>query len=104
MNVSVPGLKFPYPGYLANIVRQVALRFSPPGASTLSADVSFLIHRDGSVSDVRIVRKSGNYGFDLEARGAVEAAGEAKAFGRLPEAFRDDVLPVTFAFDPRVLR
>jgi len=103
-NVSIAGLNFPYPGYLANIVRQVAIRFTPPARTALTADVAFLIHRDGSVSDVRVVRKSGSYGFDLEARGAVEAAGEARAFGRLPEGFKDDVLPVTFSFDPRVIR
>jgi TonB family protein len=103
--VKVPGLNFPYPGYLANIVRQVALRFHPPGrVAALSADVTFLIRRDGSVAEVRIVRKSGSYAFDLEAQGAVEAAGEARAFGALPDGFRDDVLPVTFSFDPRVLR
>ena len=104
-NVSIRGLDFPYPGYLTNIVRQVALRFEPPNRSAaLSVDVAFLIHRDGSVSNVRVVRKSSSYAFDLEARGAVEAAGAARAFGPLPEAFRDDVLPVTFTFDPSVIR
>lgn len=103
-NVSTRGLDFPFPGYLQNIVRQVALRFTPPARSALSADVAFLIHRDGSVSNVRIVRRSGSYAFDLEAQGAIEAVGAAKAFGPLPEGFRDDVLPVTFSFDPRVIR
>jgi TonB family protein len=104
-NVSIRGLEFPYPGYLANIVRQVAVRFEPPNRSVaLQADVAFLIHRDGSVTNIRIVKRSGNYAFDLESQGAVEAAGLAKAFGPLPEAFREDVLPVTFSFDPRVIR
>lgn len=104
-NVDVRGLNFPFPGYLNNIVRQVALRFSPSNRNALlQADVSFLIHRDGSVSDVRVVRRSGNFGFDLDARGAVESAGTSKAFGPLPEGFRDDVLPVTFSFDPRIIR
>jgi TonB family protein len=104
-NVKTPGLDFAHPGYLQNIVRQVRLRFNPANrALALSADVSFLIHRDGSVSDVRVVRGSRNYTFDLEARGAIEAAGTARAFGPLPAGFRDDVLPVTFSFDPTVLR
>ena len=104
-NVHVKGLDFPFPGYLQNIVRQVALRFSPPNrASALTADISFLIHRDGSVSDVRLVKRSGSYGFDLEAQGAIESASTARAFGPLPSEFRDDVLPVTFSFDPRVIR
>jgi protein TonB len=104
-NVSIRGLEFPFPGYLQNIVRQVALRFTPPNRNAaLNADLAFLIHRDGSVSNVRIVKRSGNYAFDLEAQGAIEAVGAAKAFGPLPEGFRDDVLPVTFSFDPRVIR
>ena len=104
-NVHIAGLDFPYSGYLTNIVRQVALRFTPPNrSSVLQADVSFLIHRDGSVSDVRVAKGSGSYAFDLEARGAVEAAGEARAFGPLPSGFNADVLPVTFSFDPRVIR
>lgn len=104
-NVKTPGLDFAHPGYLQNIVRQVRLRFNAPNrALALSADISFLIHRDGTVSDVRVVRSSRNYAFDLEARGAIEAAGTARAFGPLPTGFRDDVLPVTFSFDPTVLR
>jgi protein TonB len=103
-NVHVAGLDFPYPGYLQNIVRQVALQFTPPRGSALTADVAFLIHRDGSVSDVRFVKRSGNYAFDLEAQGAIEAVGSKRAFGPLPDAFRGDVLPVTFSFDPRVIR
>jgi protein TonB len=103
-NVSIRGLPFPYPGYLQNIVRQVALRFSPERGVALQADVAFLIHRDGSVSGIRVVKPSGSYAFDLEAQGAVEAAGAARAFGSLPQGFRDDVLPVTFSFDPRVIR
>lgn len=103
--VRVRGLDFPYPGYLANVVRQVAVRFDPSRRDAqLQADVAFLIHRDGSVTGVRVVRASGSYAFDLEAQGAIEAAGGARAFGPLPDGFRDDVLPVTFSFDPRVLR
>ena len=99
------GLRFPYPGYLDNIVRQVRLRFDPGArAALLQADVAFLIRRDGSVAEIRVVKPSGSYAFDLEAQGAVEAAGAARAFGPLPDGFRDDVLPVTFSFDPRVLR
>jgi TonB family protein len=103
--VRVRGLDFPYPGYLANVVRQVAVRFQPERRDALlGAEVAFLIRRDGSVAELRVVRPSGSYAFDLEAQGAIEAAGSARAFGPLPDGFRDDVLPVTFSFDPRVLR
>ena len=99
------GIEFPFPGYLNNIVRQIALNFKPrnPGAR-LKAEVRFLIHRDGSVSDLTFIRRSGNFSFDLESQGAVEAASSARAFGPLPPGFPDDVLPVVFSFDPAFLK
>jgi outer membrane biosynthesis protein TonB len=103
--VRTEGIAFPFPGYLQNIVRQIAVRFKlRTPQSPLRADVAFLIHRDGTVSNLRFVSRSGSYAFDLEAQGAVEAAAASRAFGALPVGFSDDVLPVTFAFDPRVIR
>jgi periplasmic protein TonB len=101
-NIRVEGIEFPYQGYLDNIVRQIALRFRPPRGSQLKAEIAFLIRRDGSVTGIRFVQRSGSYTFDLEAQGAVEAA--ASAFGPLPAGFNEDVLPVMFSFDPRLLR
>ena len=99
------GIEFPFPGYLNNIVRQIALRFKPRNpAARLKAEVRFLIHRDGSVSGIEYIKRSGNFSFDLEASGAVEAASSARAFGPLPDGFPDDVLPVVFAFDPAFLK
>ncbi len=101
--VQTEGIDFPFPGYLNNIVRQVALAFKPTDTNSgRRAEVMFLIHRDGSVTNFRFVTKSGAYAFDLEAQGAIEAA--SRYFGPLPEGFRDDVLPVVFSFDPRFLR
>jgi periplasmic protein TonB len=99
------GIEFPFPGYLNNIVRQIALNFKPRNPDArLKAEVRFLIHRDGSVSDLSFIRRSGNFSFDLEAQGAVEAAASARAFGPLPTGFTDDVLPVVFSFDPEFLK
>jgi periplasmic protein TonB len=102
-NVNTPGIAFPFQGYLDNILRQIALRFSPSGNAALTADVAFLIHRDGSVTDIRFQKRSGSYGFDLAAQGAIDAAGSAHAFGPLPSAYPNDVLPVIFTFDPRLI-
>jgi outer membrane biosynthesis protein TonB len=103
VTVSTGGIEFPFPGYLENIVRQIALRFKPSSRGALSAEVFFLINRDGSVplNSIRLVKRSGVYSFDAEAQGAVEAA--AKSFGALPSGFSEDALPVTFRFDPRIL-
>jgi hypothetical protein len=45
------------------------------------------------------VTRSGSFSFDLEAQGAIEAA--SGAFGPLPEGYVNDVLPVSFFFDPQ---
>jgi protein TonB len=101
--VHTEGIEFPFPGYLNNIVRQIALNFKPSDTnSALRAEVMFLIYRNGSVKITRFVTRSGSYAFDLEAQGAIESA--APNFGPLPDGFRDDVLPVVFSFDPRFLR
>lgn len=103
--VQTAGIDFPFPGYLNNIVRQIALRFTPPERDArLRAEIMFLIHRDGSVTNLRFITRSGSYPFDLEAQGAIEAAASSRSFGSLPEGFNDDVLPVSFSFDPQVLR
>jgi protein TonB len=103
--VRTEGIEFPYPGYLQNIVRQIALRFQHnPRWGTRRAEVMFLIHRDGSVSNLDFRVRSGLYAFDAEAQGAIESAAQAGVFGPLPRGFPDDVLPVIFSFDPRLIK
>lgn len=100
--VRTEGIEFPFPGYLQNIVRQIALNFRPRNPGALKAEVFFFIKRDGSVTGFRFVTSSGNFAFDLEVEGAVEAA--KVAFGPLPTGFSDDILPISFSFDPARLR
>lgn len=103
--VSLPGVTFPYPGYLKNIVSAVFRRWHRPNGNTpLRAEVMFFIHRDGSVSGIQFIRRSGDFSFDLEAQGAIEAAGNAKAFGPLPDGYPADILPVSFFFSPESVR
>jgi outer membrane biosynthesis protein TonB len=104
VNVQTAGATFAYPEYLNNITRQVLRYWRPPtNGKALRAEIAFVIHRDGSVSDLEWVRRSGDIQFDLEARGAVEAAGRAKAFGPLPKGYPRDALRVSFYFDPSTL-
>ena len=84
-------------------MRQIAKNFGDHRNTTASAEVQFLIRRDGTVSAFQFVTRSGNYSFDLDAQGAVEAAGKNNGFGPLPNGFPDDVLPVIFSFDPTVV-
>jgi protein TonB len=99
--IKTPGLAFPYPEYLRNIVTQVYQRWDRTSAKQSSfAEISFLILRDGSVRDIRFVTRSGSFAFDLDAQGAIEAAGNTRAFGPLPDGWNADVLPVSFYFKP----
>ncbi|HYL55452.1 MAG TPA: TonB C-terminal domain-containing protein [Gemmatimonadales bacterium] len=100
--VSTEGVQFPFPEYLQNIVAQVLRRWQRPLQSTpLEAEVSFFVHRDGSVSGLQFVRRSGNFEFDLEAQGVIEEAGRFKVFGALPDGWTSDVLFVRFYFSGR---
>ena len=100
LRVLLEGLQARYPEYYENIIRQVYRYFRWSGAGRPTAEVFFYINRDGSVSEIRLVRSSGNVAFNLEAQGAIEAAGGRKAFGALPGDFNYDRLPVAFSFEP----
>ena len=100
--IKTPGLDFPFPEYLRNVMNQIYRRWRrPTGNVPLRAEVFFLIRRDGSIAEVRFVKRSGNFSYDLEAQGAIEAAGNARAFGELPDGWTADVLPISFYFEPR---
>lgn len=101
-NIRIQGVAFQYPEYLRNIVTQVLRRWQQPtGRVNLTAEVAFTIQKDGSVTDIEFLKRSGSFAFDLAARGAIEAAAEAGAFGPLPSGFNGVSLPIAFAFEPR---
>jgi outer membrane biosynthesis protein TonB len=101
VNVQLDGAIFPFPEYLTNIIRQVNRYWRPPGGGrAYRAELAFVIQEDGAVTDVEWIRRSGDPTFDLEARGAIEAAGRSLAFGPLPEGYPRDRLRVSFYFDP----
>ena len=100
VTVKTPGLAFAYPEYLRNIVAQIYRRWDRPRGGTLRAEVFFLILRDGSVRDIRFLTPSGDFTFDLNAQGAIEDAANNHAFGPLPDGYPQDVLPVSFYFEP----
>jgi len=102
-NVETPGADFPYPEYLERIVNEIYRRWQRPAGSTaLRAQIQFTILRDGTVKEIRVLSRSRSYSFDLGAQGAIEAAGNAKAFGPLPEGFPNDALQIALWFMPRI--
>lgn len=100
--VSTEGIDFPFPEYLENLVSQIRRRWMQEWNLSLVAEVSFFVQRDGSVreQDIKFVKRSGNFAFDLEAAGAIEATGRLKAFGPLPAGWASNVLYVRFTFSP----
>jgi periplasmic protein TonB len=101
INLQLRGVQCPTPDYCSNIIRQINRYFRSPGSGAAGeADVFFLINRDGSISDLRLVSSTGGAGFRLAVLEAVEQAGMNKAFGPLPQPYRADQLPVSFYFRP----
>lgn len=99
--IRLEGAPFPYPEYLNNLVLQVKRRWRPPtGPQRWTAEIAFVIHADGRVTDIEWVRRSGDFNFDLEARGAIETTARQQAFGPLPEGYPSGQLRVVFLFDP----
>ena len=100
-NVNLQGKPFPYPEYLANIVTQIYKRWSRPTGIALQAEVGFVILRDGTVKDVKMISSSRSMSFDNEALAAIEVAAAVKAFGPLPAGYQADYLSIGFTFSPR---
>jgi len=100
-NVNLKGKPFPFPDYLRNLVAQIYRRWNRPAGSALSAEVSFVILRDGSVREIGMALSSRSHSFDNEALAAVEAAAAARAFGPLPAGYGADYLQINFTFAPR---
>jgi periplasmic protein TonB len=103
--IDTPGIEFPYPYYTDNIARQVIREFGNSSARFIT-EIRFVIQRDGTVDpeSIQYVTRSGNYSFDVKAKGAIEAVANGKRFGPLPAGFREDILPVTFRFSPQLWR
>ena len=100
INVRLEGVRRDYPAYYNNIITQIQRCFRWRDAGNWETTVYFVIKRDGSVSDLDFVKRSGNNAFDFEAMGAVDCAGKGR-FGALPEELPFDVLPVRFNFRPQ---
>ena len=99
INVRLEGVRRDYPAYYNNIIRQIFNCFRWRGGGNWEATVFFTIEREGTVTDMRFMSRSGSTAFDFEAIGAVECAGQGR-FGQLPDELPYDRLPVQFDFRP----
>lgn len=104
-NLTTNGIEFPYPGYIRGITNAILRAFGTTRMA-YTAEVRFVIRRDGSVdpASISLVTSNGPYSFQQQALGAVESASNANAFGPLPPGFREDILPVNFRFSPNLIR
>lgn len=101
INVRMEGLRRDYPEYYGNIVRQIRRCWRPPHdvREGLAATIHFVIRADGTVTDARLVQRSGVAQFDY---GALDAIGRCASgrFGPLPPDLGYDRLPIRFEFTP----
>lgn len=102
IQVRMEGLRRDYPAYYGNILTQIRRCFRPPNTSRrdLRTVVYFVITPDGTVSEARLVERSGVSGFDYSALSAIaDCAGKGR-FGPLPDDLPYDRLPIQFEFIP----
>jgi TonB family protein len=101
INIRMEGLRRDYPEYYNTIVFQINRCFSRNAANgRWVAVVSFVIMRDGSVTDLRLAQRSPNQAFNVQAMEAVECAGQRGRIGPLPSDMPFDRLPIQFTFEP----
>jgi protein TonB len=99
--VGMDGLDTRFSWYLDLVVSRISAVWQEPYldaryGKTYRVTVYFIIHRNGSLSDVRVEETSG---VDLLDLSAVRSIGEASPLPPLPQDFRGDELGVHFWFD-----
>lgn len=101
IEVRMEGLKRDFPQYYGNIITQIRRCWRPPGNAPagLRATVYFVIRPDGTVTDVRMVERSGSAYFDGLAQEAIGGCATGR-FGALPEDLPYERLPIQFEFSP----
>jgi TolA protein len=96
--LSVDAPRFPFSYYLEAIERKVSQNWFSAvstGGDGVFCIVYFSLNRNGSVSEMRIEKSSGNQYFD---RSALRAVRSASPFPPLPRAFNEPYLGIHFTF------
>lgn len=100
LNVDIEGAEFPFPEYLENIIRQINRYFRWEGDNSPEARVVFCVNRDGSVSGLSLIERSRDWKFNQQTMSAIEAIGQRKAFGPLPDGWVQERLCIRYRFLP----
>ncbi len=92
---------FPYAYYVETLRNRISVSWynslvEPGGRGRFLTSVYFRINRDGSITDLKVEKKSGLAALDLSALRAVESAAP---FPPLPADFRSAYLGVFFEFE-----
>ena len=93
------GARFAY--YVQQITQKVAQQWYTnmldPQASGHKVYITFQVERDGTLTNIKVAQRSGDYTLDQTAINAVR---HIDTFGPLPEAYTGNHINVTYYFDP----
>jgi TonB family protein len=90
--------EFKYNWYLANIQKKISSFWNPPTENRgISVEVAFTVHRDGSITEPRLAKPSGNGTLDNLAMRAVNLAAP---FGKMPPGFSGNKIELTVTLIP----
>jgi protein TonB len=85
--------------YADLLIGQVARKWNKPGVTsnaTPRVTVSFTLHRDGSVSDVKVTQRSGNQALDYSGQRAIF---DAAPFPPFPAGLNKTEVGIDFVFE-----
>ncbi|MBN1128668.1 MAG: TonB family protein [Chitinispirillaceae bacterium] len=89
---------FKYNWYLANVSQKISRYWNPPSENKdLAVVVSFTIFREGTISEPRLHKASGNGTLDNLALRAVQLAAP---FGKMPQGFSGNKIELTVTLIP----
>lgn len=93
------GDDFDFGSYLAEVQKRIKKNWFPPrGAESLSVTLKFKVLKDGSATNIRLVKSSGVAAADEAAKAAIS---NGSPFAALPKAAGDDI-DIKFTFDYNV--
>lgn len=83
---------FTYGYYVDQMLAMIGSQWQrPPLGAEIEATIHFRIHKDGHISDVRVLQSSGYNSYDLAGLRAIQ---QAAPFPKLPQSFRHKSLGV----------